>query len=108
MGITNGLSNSDAVIAVDANDSDADGYSNHFEATDTVLFHLTRMNHMALSCIGCGMCTSACPADLPVGRVFRAVGDSVQATFEYVPGLDPSQELPLITFEENEWLEVGA
>jgi len=74
--------------------------------SDTGLFHLTRMNHIALSCIGCGMCTSACPADLPVGRVFRAVGDSVQAAFEYTPGRDPEEPLPLITFEENEWLEV--
>lgn len=75
--------------------------------SDTGLFHLTRMNHMALSCIGCGMCTSACPADLPVAQVFRAVGDSVQRVFDYVPGQNPEEMLPLITFRENEWLEVA-
>ena len=75
--------------------------------SDTTLFHLTRLNHMALSCIGCGMCTSVCPADLPVGRVFRTVGAGVQAAFEYEPGADPLVPLPLVTFEENEWLEVG-
>ncbi|NLF01751.1 MAG: formate dehydrogenase [Anaerolineales bacterium] len=74
---------------------------------DTMLFHLTRLNHMALSCIGCGMCTSACPADLPVGRVFRAIGSQVQATFEYVPGRDVAEPLPLVTFREDEWQEVG-
>jgi len=75
--------------------------------TDTMIFHLTRMNHMALSCVGCGMCTSVCPADIPVGRVFRAVGDSVQAVFDYAPGFNPEKQLPLVAFEEDEWLEVG-
>ncbi|HIQ01416.1 MAG TPA: formate dehydrogenase [Anaerolineales bacterium] len=74
---------------------------------DTVLFHLTRLNHMVLSCIGCGVCTDACPADLPVARVFRAVGHEVQAVFEYVPGRDVEEPLPLITFREDEWSEVG-
>ncbi len=75
--------------------------------SDTMLFHLTRLNHMGLSCVGCGMCTSVCPADLPVGRVFRAVGSSVQAVFDYVPGYEPEQMLPLVAFQENEWQEVG-
>jgi len=74
---------------------------------DTLLFHLTRLNHMVLSCIGCGVCTDACPADLPVGRVFRAVGHDVQAVFEYVPGRSVEEPLPLITFREDEWSEVG-
>ncbi|HEY74162.1 MAG: hypothetical protein B6I35_00785 [Anaerolineaceae bacterium 4572_32.2] len=74
---------------------------------DTTLFHLTRLNHMALSCVGCGMCTSACPADLPVGQVFRAIGQQVQAVFEYVPGRDIEEPLPLVTFKEDEWMEVG-
>lgn len=74
---------------------------------DTMLFHLTRLNHMVLSCIGCGMCTDACPADLPVGRVFRAIGQQVQAVFDYVPGRSVEEPLPLITFREDEWSEVG-
>ncbi len=75
--------------------------------SDTTIFHLTRMNHMALSCIGCGMCTSVCPADIPVGRVFRTVGASVQAVFEYVPGFNPEEMLPMVAFQEQEWQEVG-
>jgi len=74
---------------------------------DTMLFHLTRLSHMALSCVGCGMCTSACPAELPVGRVFRAIGSHVQALFEYVPGRDVGEPLPSVTFREDEWTEVG-
>jgi formate dehydrogenase subunit beta len=74
---------------------------------DTTLFHLTRLNHMVLSCIGCGMCSSACPADLPVAQVFRAVGQQVQDVFEYVPGRSVEEPLPLVTFREDEWMEVG-
>jgi len=74
---------------------------------DTMLFHLTRLNHMALSCVGCGMCTSDCPAELPVGQVFRSVGSQVQKVFDYEPGRDVEETLPLITFREDEWMEVG-
>ncbi|HEC33513.1 MAG TPA: formate dehydrogenase [Chloroflexi bacterium] len=74
---------------------------------DTVLFHLTRLNHMVLSCIGCGVCTDGCPAELPVGRVFRVIGQDLQAVFEYVPGRSVEEPLPLVTFREDEWTEVG-
>jgi len=74
---------------------------------DTALFHLTRLNHMVLSCIGCGMCTSDCPAELPVGRVFRTVGQEVQEVFDYQPGRDVEEPLPLVTFREDEWMDVG-
>ncbi len=74
---------------------------------DTMLFHLTRLNHMVLSCIGCGMCTSDCPAELPVGLVFRTIGQQVQAVFDYVPGHSVEDALPLVTFREDEWMEVG-
>jgi formate dehydrogenase subunit beta len=74
---------------------------------DTTLFHLTRLNHMVLSCIGCGMCTSCCPADLPVGQVFRAIGQQVQGLFDYEPGRSVDEALPLVTFREDEWMEVG-
>ena len=74
---------------------------------DTMLFHLTRLNHMVLSCVGCGMCTSDCPSELPVGVVFRTIGQQVQAVFDYVPGRSVEDPLPLVTFREDEWTEVG-
>ncbi|MBN1537239.1 MAG: 4Fe-4S dicluster domain-containing protein [Anaerolineales bacterium] len=75
--------------------------------SDTMLFHLTRLNHMGLSCVGCGMCTEVCPVELPVGMVFRAIGQRLQATFEYAPGRNIDEQLPLITFKADEWTEVG-
>jgi formate dehydrogenase subunit beta len=69
---------------------------------DTLLFHLTRLNHMVTSCMGCGLCESACPSDLPVARVFQAVGEKVQAIFDYVPGRDEDEQIPISTFREDE------
>ena len=74
---------------------------------DTLLFHMTRMNHMSASCVSCGMCSSACPSGIQVGAIFSAVGEQVQAAFNYVPGRDLAEPLPLITFQANEWTEVG-
>lgn len=74
---------------------------------DTMLFHLTRLSHMAVTCVGCGMCTEACPADIPVGQVFRSIGGDTQAVFGYIPGDDLDTAIPLITFQEDEWNEVG-
>jgi formate dehydrogenase (coenzyme F420) beta subunit len=75
--------------------------------SDTLLFHVTRMNHMSTSCVSCGMCTSACPSDIPVGAIFSAVGEQVQTAFAYTPGRDLAEALPLVTFRESEWTEVG-
>jgi formate dehydrogenase (coenzyme F420) beta subunit len=74
---------------------------------DTLLFHLTRLNHMGASCVSCGMCTSACPSEIPVGMVFSLIGGQVQGAFEYVPGRDVNEALPLITFQADEWTEIG-
>jgi formate dehydrogenase subunit beta len=75
--------------------------------TDTLLFHLTRLNHMGTSCVGCGLCQEACPNDVPVFRIFRLVGSKVQPLFDYVPGRSADDQLPLTTFKEAEFEKVG-
>ncbi len=69
---------------------------------ETLLFHLTRLNHMVTSCVGCGQCSSACPNGLPVMELFRAIGSNVQKIFDYVPGRSLEEEPPLTTFREEE------
>jgi formate dehydrogenase subunit beta len=69
---------------------------------DTLLFHLTRLNHMATSCTGCGQCSSACPNGLPVFELFQLVGSDVQSVFEYSPGDKPEEVPPIVTFREDE------
>jgi formate dehydrogenase subunit beta len=74
---------------------------------DTVLFHLTRMNHMSTSCIGCGLCTSACPVDINVGAAFRTVAAKTQAVFNYVAGKSVDDPIPVKNFEVNELQQLG-
>lgn len=70
--------------------------------TDTMLFHLTRVNHMGLSCVGCGQCETACPSDIPVSLMFQALSRSMQEIFDYHPGINPAEPLPLTTYQVNE------
>ncbi len=77
--------------------------------TDTLIFHLIRMSHMVTSCVGCGLCDSACPSRLPVATLFRSVGDRIQRMFNYVPGRDASETPPVASFREDELkIESGA
>lgn len=70
--------------------------------TDTLIFHTIRLSHMVTSCIGCGLCDSACPNKLPVANLFRSVGDRIQKMFNYVPGRDMKEVPPVATFKEDE------
>lgn len=74
---------------------------------DTILFHLGRMSHMATSCVGCGVCEQACPSDIPLLKIFKTVGHNAQEVFEYVPGRNLEEPLPLTTFKEDELQMVG-
>jgi formate dehydrogenase subunit beta len=70
--------------------------------TDTVLFHLGRMSHMAASCVSCGCCEDACPASVKVGQLFTMVADGVQQALDYVPGASRDEPRPETTYEEEE------
>jgi formate dehydrogenase subunit beta len=69
---------------------------------DMLLFHITRMAHMASSCVACGMCAEACPMDVPVFKLFKAASARVQDLFNYEPGKDIKEEIPISTFKEEE------
>jgi len=75
--------------------------------TDTIFFHLTRMIHISTLCVGCGQCSTACPMDLPVMEIFRTTAANTQARFEYQAGRDLDEPLPLATFEDREFMELG-
>ena len=74
---------------------------------DAVAFQLTRLCHVTTSCVGCGMCTSACPADLPVDLLVQTVARRTQARFDYGPGRSLDEALPPSTFERKEFIDLG-
>jgi len=75
--------------------------------TDTALFHLTRVNHMGLSCVGCGQCENACPMDIPVGLMFQALSEANQKRFEYEPGRSLEEPIPITVYKEHELEELN-
>jgi formate dehydrogenase subunit beta len=74
---------------------------------DTLLFHLTRMNHMGNSCVGCGACEEACPNDIPLVKLFQLIGSEAQELFAYCPGRNVEEPLPASTFREKEFEWIG-
>jgi formate dehydrogenase subunit beta len=74
--------------------------------SDTLFYHLTRMTHMSLFCVGCGQCTSACPNDIDLMPLFRACADKTQARFNYQAGRSLDEEQPMAGFKADELVEV--
>ncbi len=68
--------------------------------TDTSMFHLTRMAHMAHACVACGHCSSVCPSQIPVAEIFIKVGAEVQKLYGYEPGRDLSESMPLMVYDK--------
>jgi len=75
--------------------------------SETLLFHLTRMNHMMTSCVQCGICEDSCPAGIGLTLLFKKVSLNAQAEFDYVSGRSLDEPLPLTTFREDEFQTIG-
>jgi formate dehydrogenase subunit beta len=69
---------------------------------DRLMFHTGRMSHMSLSCVSCGLCSDACPVNIPVAEIFSYVGSQTQAAFEYKAGASLGEGLPLKEYKPEE------
>jgi formate dehydrogenase subunit beta len=74
---------------------------------DSLLFHTTRMNHMIVSCVGCGLCEQACPSDIPLMEIITPIGENAQKILDYTPGRDIEEKVPMVIYKEDEYQEVG-
>ncbi len=74
---------------------------------DTLFFHLGRLSHMSFSCVGCGMCSDVCPADIPVAAIFKKIGEAAAGMFDFVAGRSVAEEIPVMIYKEEEFPELG-
>ena len=74
---------------------------------DTLFFHLGRLSHMSFSCVACGQCSDVCPADIPVTAVFKKTGEQVAGLFDFIPGRNVEEEIPVMIYKEEEFEELG-
>ncbi|MCF7918391.1 MAG: (Fe-S)-binding protein [Candidatus Cloacimonetes bacterium] len=75
---------------------------------DRIMFHTGRMAHMSLSCVSCGLCSDACPVDIPVAEIFSYVGSQTQQAFEYCAGESLGDALPMKEYKSDELSELKA
>jgi formate dehydrogenase subunit beta len=64
------------------------------ERTVGPLGELIQMGRRAASCVGCGMCETSCPRDVPLVAIQAVLGRKVQEEFNYVPGRSVDEKLP--------------
>lgn len=65
------------------------------------LFHLTRLAHVADSCLNCGQCEAACPMGIPIAKLYHMLNKELSAVFGFTPGINADLP-PLFGFDEKE------
>lgn len=73
---------------------------------DTIYYHLVRLFHVSLSCVGCGQCNDVCPVNIPLGVMAMKTSGAVQQAFDYVAGKSIEEGLPITTFKPEEFSAV--
>ncbi len=74
----------------------------HGEYPPERMFHLTRLAHIADSCVNCGMCTAVCPMQIPLTKLYHMLNKELGSIFNYESGMDLDAPPPLGCFSEQE------
>lgn len=74
---------------------------------DTIMYHLVRLLHVSIMCVGCGMCSDVCPTQIPIASIFAKVSDHIQDEMNYEPGKDLDQKMPLAVVNPEDFVNTG-
>ncbi len=66
------------------------------------LFHLTRLIHVADSCLNCGQCEAACPMHIPISKLYHMLHKELGSIFGYDSGFDVTLMPPLGAITEED------
>lgn len=72
------------------------------------MFHLTRLAHIADSCVNCGMCEAVCPMEIPLTKLYHMVNKELSSIFNYESGISLDAPPPLGCFSDQEATMGGA
>lgn len=70
---------------------------------DPLFYQLVRLFHVSSSCVGCGLCADVCPVNIPIWAASLKTAGAIQEAFGYLPGRDVDEELPVISFQPEEF-----
>jgi len=77
------------------------------EVPPETLFHLTRLAHVADSCLNCGQCEMVCPMELPLSKIFHMLHKRLSAIYGYEPGMNIDDLPPMGAITEQEMKSGG-
>lgn len=60
-----------------------------------LMFHIVRALHMIGRCVDCGLCQEACPANIPLRKLYKKVNDIIDTHFKCRPGIEQIDPSPL-------------
>ncbi|MFA4915413.1 MAG: 4Fe-4S dicluster domain-containing protein [Syntrophales bacterium] len=72
------------------------------DRSDTQIFQLMRLYHMAGRCVDCGSCIAVCPMGVDLRRFLKKLDKDAFELFEHRTGISPDEPSMLGTYKEND------
>lgn len=72
-----------------------------------MLFHITRLVHVADSCLDCGQCEAACPMEIPVSKLYHLLYKELGPVFGYESGFDLNVLPPVSAITDEDLAKTG-